>query len=191
MTTAFPDKKTAIIETALRLFIDRGFHGTPTAEIARESGVATGTLFHHFSSKEELVNAIYLHVKSQWFGYIAEDFPHSGSVLEQAEFAFKQTVRWGGKSPEYYYFLELFASSPYLTEDTFEEVMDSMDFIVNMLDEGQLSGLFKQVDPWLMFNMILGMMRGAIQTIVKAQSEEEVEEWVEEAYQVALAAIKA
>ena len=69
--------------------------------------------------------------------------------------------------------------------------MDSMDFIVSMLDEGQLTGVFMQVDPWLMFNMILGMMRGAIQTIVRAQSEEEVEEWVEEAYQVALAAIKA
>lgn len=66
-----------------------------------------------------------------------------------------------------------------------------MDFIVSMLDEGQLTGVFMQVDPWLMFNMILGMMRGAIQTIVRAQSEEEVEEWVEEAYQVALAAIKA
>ena len=39
------DKREAILETALVLFTERGFYGTPTAMISREAGVTTGTLF--------------------------------------------------------------------------------------------------------------------------------------------------
>jgi len=45
------DKRTAIIEAALKLFTERGFHGTSTAQISKEAGVATGTLFNYFPTK--------------------------------------------------------------------------------------------------------------------------------------------
>ena len=38
------DKRDAILETALVLFCERGFYGTPTSLISREAGVATGTI---------------------------------------------------------------------------------------------------------------------------------------------------
>ena len=57
------DKRTAIIEAALKLFTERGFHGTSTAEISKEAGVATGTLFNYFPTKEDLINSLYFEVK--------------------------------------------------------------------------------------------------------------------------------
>ena len=42
----------AILETASRLFAEKGYSQTTTAEIARESGVAEGTLYHHIGSKD-------------------------------------------------------------------------------------------------------------------------------------------
>ena len=42
----------AILATASRLFAEKGYSQTTTAEIARESGVAEGTLYHHFGSKD-------------------------------------------------------------------------------------------------------------------------------------------
>jgi AcrR family transcriptional regulator len=42
----------AILATASRLFATRGYSRTTTAEIAREAGVAEGTLYHHFGSKD-------------------------------------------------------------------------------------------------------------------------------------------
>lgn len=59
-------KKQAILETALQLFVSQGFHGTSTATIAREAGVATGTLFHHFPSKEQLLEQLFLGVKQEF-----------------------------------------------------------------------------------------------------------------------------
>jgi TetR/AcrR family transcriptional regulator, fatty acid metabolism regulator protein len=42
----------SILATASRLFATRGYSRTTTAEIAREAGVAEGTLYHHFGSKD-------------------------------------------------------------------------------------------------------------------------------------------
>ena len=42
----------AILATASRLFAEKGYSQTTTAEIAREAGVAEGTLYHHFGSKD-------------------------------------------------------------------------------------------------------------------------------------------
>ena len=59
------DKKTAIMEAVLKLFTERGFHGTSTAQISKEAGVATGTLFNYFPTKEDLINSLYIEVKGQ------------------------------------------------------------------------------------------------------------------------------
>jgi AcrR family transcriptional regulator len=42
----------AILVTASRLFAEKGYSNATTSEIAREAGVAEGTLYHHFGSKD-------------------------------------------------------------------------------------------------------------------------------------------
>ena len=54
------DERTDNTHTAPTLFTELGFHGTPTSLIAQEAGVATGTLFHYFKMKEELIENLYL-----------------------------------------------------------------------------------------------------------------------------------
>lgn len=60
-------KKQVILEAAARLFAERGFENTPTMLIAQEAGVAEGTIFRHFKTKDEIfltllheVNAMFL-----------------------------------------------------------------------------------------------------------------------------------
>jgi TetR/AcrR family transcriptional repressor of nem operon len=43
-----------LVQTALELFASRGYHNTGIADIIRESGCTRGTLYYHFSSKEQL-----------------------------------------------------------------------------------------------------------------------------------------
>jgi len=51
------DAKKRIIQTALKLFSARGYHGTGIADILKESDVKRGSLYHYFSSKKELAFA--------------------------------------------------------------------------------------------------------------------------------------
>lgn len=58
------DKHQAILLSAIRLFAEEGLT-SPTARIAKEAGVAVGSLFTYFPTKEDLENQVYLHLKSQ------------------------------------------------------------------------------------------------------------------------------
>lgn len=52
-------KRAAILAVASRLFAEKGYADTPTSEIAREAGVAEGTLYHHFGSKDGIFLTIF------------------------------------------------------------------------------------------------------------------------------------
>jgi AcrR family transcriptional regulator len=51
-------KKDNILQTATRLFSEKGYRNTSIAELAKITGVAEGTIFYHFKTKEELYLAI-------------------------------------------------------------------------------------------------------------------------------------
>jgi AcrR family transcriptional regulator len=52
-------KKQQIIETAIRFFAQKGYHATSIQEIVDELGIAKGSLYLHFKSKEDLLLSIY------------------------------------------------------------------------------------------------------------------------------------
>ena len=58
-------KKDKIIDAAIDLFADKGFHNTSTAEIATNSDVAQGTLFYHFKNKEGILYEVLRQVLEQ------------------------------------------------------------------------------------------------------------------------------
>jgi TetR/AcrR family transcriptional repressor of mexJK operon len=53
-------KRRSIIDAATRLFLDRGYQGTPMDEIAAAAGVSKQTVYKHFQDKDQLFNAIVL-----------------------------------------------------------------------------------------------------------------------------------
>lgn len=51
-------RKSEILDAAQRLFATKGYDGTSTTDILREVGIARGTLYYHFRSKEEILDAV-------------------------------------------------------------------------------------------------------------------------------------
>src|SRR5512135_1666347 len=86
MTTDLPareDKRECILSAALELFADKGFHGTAVPEIAQKAGVAAGTIYRYFTSKEAIVNAVYQRHKSQLLATVMADFPYEAQPRAQ------------------------------------------------------------------------------------------------------------
>ncbi len=54
-----PNKEELIRSAAIRVFAQKGFHGARAEEIAEEAGVAVGTIYNYFQSKEDLLLAIF------------------------------------------------------------------------------------------------------------------------------------
>lgn len=52
------ERKNEILDVAERLFATKGFDSTSTGDILAEVGIARGTLYYHFQSKEEILDAV-------------------------------------------------------------------------------------------------------------------------------------
>ena len=48
-----------IVAASHRLFLEQGFHGTTMRQIAKESGMALGSLYNHFADKDDLFRAVF------------------------------------------------------------------------------------------------------------------------------------
>ncbi|MXP76568.1 TetR family transcriptional regulator [Lachnospiraceae bacterium WCA-9-b2] len=48
------ERKKQLLRVALDVFIEKGYYGTSTREIARQAGVSSGLLFHYFSNKDSI-----------------------------------------------------------------------------------------------------------------------------------------
>ncbi len=58
-----PKRRTLILDSALRLFSDKGFYGVSVNELATASEIALGSMYTYFASKEQLANELYRHWK--------------------------------------------------------------------------------------------------------------------------------
>ena len=65
-----PERKAAVVETACRVFAKSSYHGSTTAQIARETGVTEPVLYRHFASKRELyiacLDSVWQQVRALW-----------------------------------------------------------------------------------------------------------------------------
>lgn len=65
MAVAVLDRAAAVRQALRSLVAEHGFHGASMSAVAAEAGVATGTAYTHYGSKDELVLATYLETKDE------------------------------------------------------------------------------------------------------------------------------
>ena len=56
--TAVASRRDELLQIAARLFAERGFRNTTVRDIADAAGILSGSLYHHFDSKESMVDEI-------------------------------------------------------------------------------------------------------------------------------------
>ncbi|MEL7586488.1 MAG: TetR/AcrR family transcriptional regulator [Prolixibacteraceae bacterium] len=108
------DKREKLLQTALKLFVSQGFNDTPTSRIAKEAGIATGTLFYFFPTKDELIISLYLKLKEQAAEHINAALTEVKSTKEVIKTYYEESLKWSLRNPNEFLFLAQFSNSPYL-----------------------------------------------------------------------------
>jgi AcrR family transcriptional regulator len=68
------DKQKKIVETAIQMFAEKGYTATSTSEIAKAAGVAEGTIFRHFGTKENLLLSVIVPFLMESAPVLADEF---------------------------------------------------------------------------------------------------------------------
>ena len=92
------EKRAAILEAATRVIVMQGL-SAPTMVIAKEAGVANGSLFTYFATKTDLFNQLYLELKME-MATGAMNIPANAEVREQFFDLWKKWMNWAISNPE-------------------------------------------------------------------------------------------
>ncbi len=93
------DKRIAILGAATRIIVTQGL-SAPTAGIAKEAGVANGSLFTYFETKSELFNALYLQLKVEMATASLKGVRETDELREQFFQVWKNWMDWAIRFPE-------------------------------------------------------------------------------------------
>lgn len=107
------DKRAAIIQAAMELIADQGFHGTPTAQIAQKAGTGVGTIYRYFKDKDELIEEIHTQVHRVFLSAFAENYDPALPVRENYLRIFNAITRLFIAHPFEIRFMEQYYNSPY------------------------------------------------------------------------------
>lgn len=152
------DKRCAIMRATLELVAEQGFHGAPMALVAERAGVAVGTIYRYFESKDVLINEIYHYLVERFFTAVMEHYPENDSVHNRFLHIAKVTVRYFTATPLEFRFVEQFHNSPYGVAHRREKFFGKKDkdVITELFTEAQRAGIVKDFPLPVLFALSFG-----------------------------------
>ena len=104
-------KKSIVLQTALELVTEQGVEATSLSQIIKESGVANGTVYHHFKNKNEIIAELYLMLAQDFGTVIMRNIPLS-NIKKQFPIMWKNMFYYFINNPLAFTFYEQIARSP-------------------------------------------------------------------------------
>jgi AcrR family transcriptional regulator len=183
-------KYDSILAAALTLFTTHGFHGTPTSRIAQEAGVATGTLFHHFESKEALIDTLYLSIKEELAFALRRGLEDGQTVQANVKQLWLNTLRWIQLHPVEHQFLTQFGSSTAISTLSKEQAMTDTAFMAALVERGKREGILKDLPTELLGELHYAMTQAAARYFLTHPDRFENAQHLERAFEAYWDAIK-
>ncbi|MBM4135705.1 MAG: TetR/AcrR family transcriptional regulator [Nitrospira sp.] len=167
------ERRKVILDAALKTFVKRGYSETRVSEIATEAGVAEGTLYNYFSSKEELLLALF---DEKWGGIIEEIKKKIGRLDDpnkklKAMFSMVVTMFKRNRHLAEIFLVDIKQSSIFLNNYPINRVVEFLDLIETILEEGKRKGIYrKDLDTRVTKMIIFGAAQGIILSWVLSES---------------------
>lgn len=137
------EKRSAILEAATRIVVMQGL-SAPTAGIAKEAGVANGSLFTYFETKTDLFNHLYLELKAEMASATLKNHPVSAEPYEEFFHVWRNWMSWALSNPQKRRALALLGVSDEITSETRAAGHKTMAPVGVLLERGRANGPMKK-----------------------------------------------
>ncbi len=155
------DKREAILRAAIKVFAQKGYFNSKVADIAAEAGIADGTVYLYFKSKDEILHSIFDRAMAE---FIEEGKREIAQLSEPAEklrrIARLHLERLGADRDMAIVFqIELRGSTKFMEEFSAAGFAEYLDIIRQTITEGQNQGVFrKDLKPVICAKILYGAL---------------------------------
>jgi TetR/AcrR family fatty acid metabolism transcriptional regulator len=153
------DKREAILRAATDVFASRGFFNSQVADVARAAGVAAGTVYLYFRSKDDLLVSIFDRTMCEWIEEgRASVAPIADPVERLRAIARVHLDRMGrDRSLAVVFQVELRQSTKFMERFSTTALREYLGIIRQVIVEGQASGAFRRdINPTLAAKLFFG-----------------------------------
>jgi AcrR family transcriptional regulator len=160
------DKRNAIVSAATRVFAERGL-GAPTAAITSAAGVAEGSLFTYFKTKDELINALYRELKLELADAMMSGFPRKQSVRHRLEHVWNSYVQWGVINPDQQKVLRQIQIWGGLTEESRQAASAPFTEIQRMAEDAVNQSIYKDIPRAFVWATLIALAETTMEFMVR------------------------
>jgi len=154
-----------VIEAALELFAERGYHGTSVPVVMERAGIGAGSLYRLFESKEALVNAVFRDAKRRLEVALRDGVRTDQEPRALFDELWARLAAFAEAEPVAFRFLELQDHTPYLDGASRQQEIAVLAPIALGCMDMQRRGVFRQD---VAANVIIAFVWGAFVGLVKA-----------------------
>ncbi|MDO3411548.1 TetR/AcrR family transcriptional regulator [Saccharibacillus sp. CPCC 101409] len=158
-------KPSAIIAGATRVIASQGLSAS-TAAIAKESGVSNGSLFTYFETKADLLNKLYVELKTEMAEATLEGLTDDRDLREQALRVWSQWLNWATSYPEKRRTLALLNVSDDITAESQQTASRAMTEVRKLLNRVSENGPMRDTPLEFRLSLMNGVAEATIQFMI-------------------------
>lgn len=145
------DKRTALLEATLALVCNHGFHNTPMAKIAKMAGVSAGTIYLYFDNKQDLIDSLYLEVKSSFTRASFEDYNKNMTIKQGFKKVWKNMAAYKMSHVKEALFLAQCDNSPIISEEVREKGLEHLQPLLELWERGREQNVIRAISPYVLY----------------------------------------
>lgn len=185
------DRKEQIINATIRLFAKDGV-GVATSSIAKEAGVSNGTLFNYFSTKQDLIDGVYLFIKEEMADAIIGTLDGDVEIKALLFKVWGGYIAWALGNPLQHETVELLKTSQLLGEDVKQAGQELWATVFEAFEKGIQDKILMDVPVFFLCELAAGQLNATLSYIQNHNSESDNEqELVEKSFEIYWNGIKA
>ncbi len=150
------DKKKAILISTLKLIKEYGLHGTTVSMISKNAGVASGTIYHYFPGKDDIIMELNCQVRKEMVDAMFNEANSSKGYRQQFFEGWINLCKYFISNPGSLIFIEQFNSSPYAKINAAKKLKGSVNRFHVFLQEGMDEGYLKKMEYKLISSAVFG-----------------------------------
>ena len=182
-------KYQAIIEAAVRVIAQQGYHNAQVSKIAKEAGVADGTIYVYFENKDDVLISVFKEKMGQFIEAIHRKMKPLPSVREKLHCLISMHFGNMAKNKNYAVVtqIELRRANPVVQEGIRQTLKKYFDLIDDLVEEGKQEGLFpKDLDRRLARKMIFGTLDQVVTAWIMKGAKYDLTRSVDPVYELLL-----
>jgi len=150
------NKRNLILETTLNLSYELGIQATSIQLIMKKASIAAGTVYHHFDSKDELIDTLYSELKEEMGKAVVLNLENELSYKEKFFIIWRNLFTFYTENPKKFEFLNNYAHSPLVRREIKEISRRNYQSVIDFFETGIQVGVFRKMPINLLIDLVFG-----------------------------------